>query len=73
MKRKEKRLRLSIRKMSKNNVFNWMVLVLVFLNSVGMSLQKYRQDQWLANFLGKKDSFPTNFCRTFATHYVNEY
>eukprot|EP00794_Sanderia_malayensis_P016877 gene16877-18582_t len=51
LKQHEKKVRLSVRKLSKNIIFNWIVLVFVFLNSVTMSLQKYGQDETMGQFL----------------------
>ncbi len=53
LKRCEKRVRLSVRKLSKNILFNWIVLVFVFFNSVTMALYKYGQDEKIRRFLGK--------------------
>ncbi|XP_065072313.1 voltage-dependent L-type calcium channel subunit alpha-1D-like [Rhopilema esculentum] len=51
IKKCEKRFRLLIRKLSKNQIFNWAVLVLVFLNTAVMSLQEYGQEEWLSRLL----------------------
>ena len=50
--RRLKQLRLVVRKLTKNTVFNWIVLVLVFLNSVVMSLQAYGNDAWRIKLIG---------------------
>ncbi|GBM07834.1 Voltage-dependent calcium channel type A subunit alpha-1 [Araneus ventricosus] len=49
--RAEKRLRYSIRNASKSQTFYWVVIVLVFLNTVCVAVEHYDQPQWLNDFL----------------------
>ncbi|GFU59910.1 voltage-dependent calcium channel type A subunit alpha-1 [Nephila pilipes] len=49
--RAEKRLRYSIRNASKSQAFYWVVIVLVFLNTVCVAVEHYDQPKWLDDFL----------------------
>ncbi|XP_055947185.1 voltage-dependent calcium channel type A subunit alpha-1-like [Argiope bruennichi] len=49
--RAEKRLRYSIRNASKSQTFYWVVIVLVFLNTVCVAVEHYDQPKWLDDFL----------------------
>ncbi|GFS62119.1 voltage-dependent calcium channel type A subunit alpha-1 [Trichonephila clavipes] len=51
--RAEKRLRYSIRNASKSQAFYWVVIVLVFLNTVCVAVEHYDQPKWLDDFLCK--------------------
>ncbi|PAA86585.1 hypothetical protein BOX15_Mlig012532g2 [Macrostomum lignano] len=49
--RTEKRLRYSIRRAVKSQAFYWVVIVLVFLNTVCVAIDFNNQPQWLTTFL----------------------
>ncbi|XP_033121214.1 voltage-dependent calcium channel type A subunit alpha-1-like [Anneissia japonica] len=49
--KKEYQLRIKIRKMVKSQGFYWLVIVLVFLNTVCVAIEHYPQPQWLEQFL----------------------
>lgn len=49
----EKRFRFRIRHMVKSQCFYWFVIVLVFLNTVTVASEHYKQPQWLTDFLCK--------------------
>ncbi|XP_042894573.2 voltage-dependent calcium channel type A subunit alpha-1 [Parasteatoda tepidariorum] len=49
--RAEKRLRFAIRHASKSQTFYWVVIVLVFLNTVCVAVEHYNQPEWLDDFL----------------------
>ncbi|KAG8186479.1 hypothetical protein JTE90_009235 [Oedothorax gibbosus] len=49
--RAEKRLRFTIRHVSKTQTFYWVVIVLVFLNTVCVAVEHYNQPKWLDDFL----------------------
>ncbi|XP_055897179.1 voltage-dependent calcium channel type A subunit alpha-1-like isoform X2 [Biomphalaria glabrata] len=47
----EKRLRYSIRRLIKSQLFYWIVIVLVFLNTVSVASEHYNQPDWHTQFL----------------------
>lgn len=47
----EKRFRIRIRRMVKAQWFYWLIIVLVFLNTVTGALEHYGQPDWLTEFL----------------------
>ncbi|XP_044001489.1 voltage-dependent calcium channel type A subunit alpha-1 isoform X8 [Aphidius gifuensis] len=49
--RAEKRLRFWIRHAVKTQTFYWVVIVLVFFNTVCVAVEHYNQPQWLSDFL----------------------
>ncbi|XP_048245637.1 voltage-dependent calcium channel type A subunit alpha-1-like isoform X9 [Haliotis rufescens] len=49
--RAEKRIRFSIRKLVKSQAFYWIVIVLVFLNTVCVASEHYGQPDWHSDFL----------------------
>ncbi|XP_071097067.1 voltage-dependent calcium channel type A subunit alpha-1-like isoform X10 [Haliotis cracherodii] len=49
--RAEKRFRFSIRKLVKSQAFYWIVIVLVFLNTVCVASEHYGQPDWHSDFL----------------------
>ena len=53
----EKKFRMFIRYLTKSKVFYWLVLVLVFLNTVAMSLTQYEQKPEVKEILGRHFHF----------------
>ncbi|KAI1891939.1 hypothetical protein AGOR_G00148870 [Albula goreensis] len=51
LRRKERMLRISIRRMVKTHSFYWTVLGLVALNTLCVAIVHHNQPQWLSNFL----------------------
>ncbi|XP_074655928.1 voltage-dependent calcium channel type A subunit alpha-1-like [Tubulanus polymorphus] len=49
--RAEKRLRVMVRKMVKSQAFYWIVIMLVFLNTLCVAVEHYDQPMWLTKFL----------------------
>ncbi|CAM1324279.1 cac (predicted) [Pycnogonum litorale] len=49
--RVEKRFRFFIRRVVKTQTFYWVVIVLVFLNTVCVAVEHYNQPKWLTDFL----------------------
>lgn len=47
----ERRCRLAIRNAVKSQTFYWVVIILVFLNSVSVALEHDKQPEWLSDFL----------------------
>ncbi|KAH9505340.1 hypothetical protein Btru_058406 [Bulinus truncatus] len=47
----EKRIRYSIRRLIKSQLFYWVVIVLVFLNTVSVASEHYNQPDWHTQFL----------------------
>ena len=54
LKRWHHRTRRELRKAVKTQAFYWIVIVVVFLNSLTLALEHYGQPPFLTNFLGKK-------------------
>ncbi|XP_046597260.1 muscle calcium channel subunit alpha-1 isoform X2 [Neodiprion lecontei] len=50
LERVNRRMRRACRKAVKSQVFYWLIIVLVFLNTVVLATEHYRQPQWLDNF-----------------------
>uniref|UniRef100_A0A4W5RR01 Calcium voltage-gated channel subunit alpha1 E n=1 Tax=Hucho hucho TaxID=62062 RepID=A0A4W5RR01_9TELE len=51
MRRKERMLRISLRRMVKTDTFYWTVLSLVFLNTICVAIVHHNQPDWLSTFL----------------------
>ncbi|XP_030853656.1 voltage-dependent calcium channel type A subunit alpha-1 isoform X7 [Strongylocentrotus purpuratus] len=51
IRRAEKRLRFAIRHAVKTQAFYWLVIVLVFLNTICVAIEHYNQPHWLEQFL----------------------
>ena len=51
IRRAEKRLRFGIRHAVKTQAFYWLVIVLVFLNTICVAIEHYNQPHWLEQFL----------------------
>ncbi|XP_035829518.1 voltage-dependent calcium channel type A subunit alpha-1, partial [Aplysia californica] len=49
--RAEKRLRYSIRRLVKSQLFYWIVIVLVLLNTISVASEHYNQPEWFVDFL----------------------
>ena len=43
--------RLRIRRLVKSQSFYWLVIILVFLNTIFVAVEHYRQPPWLTQFL----------------------
>jgi hypothetical protein len=50
---KERRARICIRRMCKQQWWFWLVIVLVFLNTCTVAVEHYNQPLWLSEFLCK--------------------
>jgi voltage-dependent calcium channel L type alpha-1D len=52
-------MRRACRKAVKSQAFYWLIIVLVFLNTVVLATEHYKQPYWLDDFQGKNcvDSF----------------
>jgi hypothetical protein len=52
-------MRRACRKAVKSQAFYWLIIVLVFLNTVVLATEHYKQPEWLDHFQGKNcvDSF----------------
>ncbi|CAI2726066.1 unnamed protein product [Schistosoma spindalis] len=55
--RREKRIRYAIRRMVKSQPFYWVVIILVFLNTVCGAIEHHGQPVWLSTFLCKFTMF----------------
>ena len=56
MRRKERMLRISIRRMVKTDSFYWVVLSLVALNTICVAIVHHNQPDWLTIFLCESDA-----------------
>lgn len=55
--RVNRRMRRACRKAVKSQVFYWLIIVLVFLNTGVLATEHYNQPSWLNNFQGKYRRF----------------
>ncbi|XP_038071611.1 voltage-dependent calcium channel type A subunit alpha-1-like isoform X1 [Patiria miniata] len=55
LRHREKKLRFFVRHMVKTQAFYWLVIVLVFLNTVCVAIEHYGQPEWLTQFLTHAD------------------
>jgi len=46
-------MRRACRKAVKSQAFYWLIIVLVFLNTVVLATEHYKQPKWLDHFQGK--------------------
>lgn len=53
--RVNRRLRRACRKAVKSQAFYWLIIVLVFLNTVVLATEHYNQPHWLDDFQGKTE------------------
>lgn len=51
IRRKERMLRISLRRMVKTDTFYWTVLSLVALNTICVAIVHHNQPEWLSTFL----------------------
>lgn len=66
--RKERLLRISIRRMVKTQTFYWTVLGLVALNTLCVAIVHHNQPLWLSNFLCKSQLVVVAFCNMRRAH-----
>lgn len=50
--RQNRRMRRACRKAVKSQAFYWLIIMLVFLNTVVLATEHYRQPKWLDDFQG---------------------
>ncbi|XP_033643023.1 voltage-dependent P/Q-type calcium channel subunit alpha-1A-like isoform X11 [Asterias rubens] len=55
LRQREKRLRFTVRHMVKTQAFYWLVIILVFLNTVCVAIEHYEQPDWLDDFLTRAE------------------
>ncbi|XP_071801996.1 voltage-dependent calcium channel type A subunit alpha-1-like isoform X9 [Asterias amurensis] len=55
LRQREKRLRFTVRHMVKTQAFYWLVIILVFLNTVCVAIEHYEQPTWLDDFLTRAE------------------
>lgn len=63
--RVNRRLRRGCRRAVKSQAFYWLIIILVFLNTVVLATEHYQQEVWLDNFQGLHLPFGT----THSTHF----
>ena len=66
------RARRELRKAVKTQAFYWIVILVVFLNSLTLALEHYDQPEFLTDFLGKMLRFPARISHSKVALYRDE-
>lgn len=66
------RARRELRKAVKTQAFYWIVILVVFLNSLTLALEHYDQPEFLTDFLGKILRFPARISHSKVALYRDE-